>query len=168
MHFVFYVVVNPSMWFRPQKFAEWCLCEWCKQWCSVYILVDTMHFTKEDNILLKFERQSKRCSASQQQQHLFNGPLSWTNQVSRYQKGKNQSGFYWSKRQWVAVAFLGHMQICTSLQSANLASTPPLNFFTGRMPFLPPNRPCQSTEGNIKALKAMYSARIRIIKGIFS
>ena len=39
--------------------------------------------------------------------HPFNGPLSGTTQVSRYQKGKNQSGFYWSKRQWVAVASAG-------------------------------------------------------------
>jgi len=43
---------------------------------------------------------------------------------------------------------LGHMQVCTSLQADNLASTPPLSFFTGRMPFLPPNQQCQSTEGN--------------------
>ena len=34
----------------------------------------------------------------------FNGLFSRTTWVSRYQKGKNQSGFYWSKRQWVAVA----------------------------------------------------------------
>jgi len=27
------------------------------------------------------------------------------------------------------------------------SSTPPLSFFTGRMPFLPPNQQCQSTEG---------------------
>ena len=27
-------------------------------------------------------------------------------------------------------------------------STPPLSFFTGRMPFLPPNQQCQSTEGH--------------------
>ena len=33
--------------------------------------------------------------------------MSGTTQVSRYQKGKNQSGFYWSKRQWVAVASAG-------------------------------------------------------------
>ena len=39
--------------------------------------------------------------------HPFNGPLSGTTRVSRYQKGKNQSGFYWSKRQWVAVASAG-------------------------------------------------------------
>jgi len=39
--------------------------------------------------------------------HPFNGPFSRTTWVSRYQKGKNQSGFYWSKRQWVAVASPG-------------------------------------------------------------
>ena len=42
---------------------------------------------------------------------------------------------------------LGHMQVCTSLQPDNHASTPPLSFFTGRMPFLPPNQQHQSTEG---------------------
>ena len=39
------------------------------------------------------------------------------------------------------------MQVCTSLQTDNHASTPPLSFFTGRMPFLPPNQQRQSTEG---------------------
>jgi len=37
----------------------------------------------------------------------INSPLYGTTRVSRYQKGKNQSGFYWSKRQWVAVASAG-------------------------------------------------------------
>jgi len=41
---------------------------------------------------------------------------------------------------------LGHMQVCTSLQTDNHASTPPLSFFY-RMPFLPPNQQRQSTEG---------------------
>jgi len=49
----------------------------------------------------------------------------------------------------VAVALLGHMQVCTSLQTDNHASTPALSFFTGRMPFLPPNQQRQSTEGTI-------------------
>jgi len=39
------------------------------------------------------------------------------------------------------------MQVCISLQTDNHASTPPLKFFTGRMPFLPPNQQRQSTEG---------------------
>jgi len=34
-----------------------------------------------------------------------------------------------------------------SLQTDNHASTLPLSFFTGRMPFLPPNQQRQSTEG---------------------
>ena len=41
---------------------------------------------------------------------------------------------------------LGHMQVCISLQSDNHASTPPLKFFTGQMPFLPTIQQCQSTE----------------------
>jgi len=42
---------------------------------------------------------------------------------------------------------LGHMQVCILLQTDNHASTSLLSFFTGRMPFLPPNQQCQSTEG---------------------
>ena len=78
-------------------------------------------------------------------EHPFNGPLFGTTQVSRYQKGKTNLDFYWSKRQWVAVASAG--QDCTSLQTDNHASIPPLSFFTGRMPFLPPNQQRQSIEG---------------------
>ena len=39
------------------------------------------------------------------------------------------------------------MQVCTSLQTDNHASTLPLNFFTGQMPFPTPNQQRQSTEG---------------------
>jgi len=41
------------------------------------------------------------------------------------------------------------MQVCTSLQTDNHASTPLLKFFTGRMPFLLPDQQHQSTEGII-------------------
>jgi len=43
---------------------------------------------------------------------------------------------------------LGHMQVCISFQTDNHASTPPVKFFTARMPFLPPNQQRQSTEGS--------------------
>jgi len=44
---------------------------------------------------------------------------------------------------------LGHMQVCTSLQTDNhQCHHPTTQFFTGRMPFLPPNQQLQSTEGN--------------------
>ena len=79
--------------------------------------------------------------------HPFNGPFSVTTRVSQYQKGKTNLDFTEardSEWQWHQ---LGHMQVCTSLQTDNHASTPPLGFFTGRMPFLPPNQQRQSTEG---------------------
>jgi len=74
--------------------------------------------------------------------HPFNGPLSGTTWVSRYQKGKTNLEFTDardSEWQWHQ---LGHIQVCTSLQADNHASTPPLSFF-----FLPPNQQRQSTEG---------------------
>jgi len=62
--------------------------------------------------------------------------------VSRYQKGKTNLFFTEardSEWQW-------HQQVCTSLQTDNHASTPPLSFFAGWMPFLTPNQQFQSTE----------------------
>ena len=79
--------------------------------------------------------------------HAFNGPFSGTTQVSRYQKGKTNLDFTEardSEWQWHQ---LGHMQVCTLLQTDNHASTLPLSFFTGRMPFLPLNQQRQSAEG---------------------
>jgi len=43
---------------------------------------------------------------------------------------------------------LGQMQVCTSLQTKNHASTPPLSFFAGR---IPSSRPTNS----VKALMAI-------------
>ena len=76
--------------------------------------------------------------------HPFNGPFSGTTQVSRYQIGKTTldcTEARDSKWQWHQ---LGHMQVCTSLLTDNHTT----QFFTGQMPFLPPNQQSQSTEGN--------------------
>ena len=79
----------------------------------------------------------------------FNGPFSGTTQVTRrYQKGKTNLDFNEtrdSEWQWHQ---LGHMQVCTSLQTDNHAGTPPLKFLTFRMLFLPPSQQRQSTEGS--------------------
>jgi len=75
--------------------------------------------------------------------------------VSRYHKGKTNldiSEARDSEWQWHQ---LGHMQICTSLQTYNHASTPPLKFFTGWMPFLLPNQQHQSIEGTNNSSKAL-------------
>jgi len=67
--------------------------------------------------------------------------------MSRYQKGKTNLDFTEARDSQWQWHQLGNMQVCTSLQTDNHASTPPLSFFTGRMPFLPPNQQRQSTEG---------------------
>ena len=69
--------------------------------------------------------------------HPFNGPLSGTTQVSRYQKGKTV------KPIWILLK-----QDTVSGSGISCHSTPPLSLLTGRMPFLPPNQQCRSTEGN--------------------
>jgi len=77
---------------------------------------------------------------------MFNGPFSRNTQVSQYQKGKTNLDFTeardseWQWRQ------LDQMQVCTSLQTDNHATT---QCFTSRMPFLPPNQQHQT------ALKAL-------------
>jgi len=68
--------------------------------------------------------------------------------VNRYQKGKTKPNLDFLKQEteWLWDQ-LGHMEICTSPQTANYASTTPLSFFSGRMPFLSPIQQRQSPEG---------------------
>ena len=74
--------------------------------------------------------------------HTFNGHLSRTTRVGRYQKGKTNLDFTEardSEWQWHQ---LGHMQVCTSLQTDDHASTPPLSFY--RPDALPAAQPTAS------------------------
>jgi len=79
--------------------------------------------------------------------HPFNGSLSGTTRVSRYQKGKTNLDLTEARDSEWPWHQMGHMQICTSLQTEKHASTHH-SVSTGRMPFLPPNQQRQSTEGN--------------------
>ena len=79
--------------------------------------------------------------------HPFNGPLSGNYWVSLYQKGKTNLDFTGARNsewQWNP---LGHMQVCTSHQTDNHASTPPLSFLQAGCPS------CRPTN-SVKALKA--------------
>ena len=72
---------------------------------------------------------------------------SGTTRVSQYQKGKTNLDFTEardSEWQWHQ---LGHMQVCTSLQTDNHAGTPPLSFLQAGCSF------CRPTN-SVKALKA--------------
>ena len=77
----------------------------------------------------------------------FNGPFSGTTQVSQYQKGKTNLDFTEardSEWQWHQ---LGHMSVCTSLQTDNHTSTPPLSILQAGC------SSCRPTN-SVKALKA--------------
>jgi len=88
--------------------------------------------------------------------HTFSGPFSGTTRVSRYQKGKTNLDFTEARDsdwQWHQ---LGRMQVCTSLQTDNHTSTPPLIFLQSGCPSCCPTNSvkalkaqtrCQSTEG---------------------
>jgi len=70
--------------------------------------------------------------------------------VSRYQKGKTTLDFTEardSEWQWHQLA---HVQVCTSLQTDNHASTPPLSFLQAECPS------CRQTS-SIKGVKAVDS-----------
>jgi len=61
--------------------------------------------------------------------HTFNGPLSGTTRVSRYQKGKTNLDFTEARESEWQWHQLGHMQVCTLLQTDNHASTPTLSIY---------------------------------------
>jgi len=73
--------------------------------------------------------------------------MSGTTQMRRYQKGQTNLDFTEardSEWQWHQ---LGRMQLCTSLQTDNHASTPPLSFLQAGCPLTCPTN-------SVKALKA--------------
>jgi len=79
--------------------------------------------------------------------------------VGRYQKGKTNLDFTEARDgewQWY---HLGHMQVCTSLQTDNHASTPPLSFLQAGCPS------CRPTN-SVKALKAKSVNKMKCIQCI--
>ena len=78
--------------------------------------------------------------------HPFNGSFSGTTQVNRYQEGKP----IWILLKQETVSGSGiSWAICKSAPCSKQTPCqhPTTRFFTGRMPFLPPNQQRQSTEG---------------------
>jgi len=87
--------------------------------------------------------------------HTFNGPFSGTTPVSRYQKGKTNLDFTESRDSEWQWHQLGHMQVCTSLQTDNCASTvhPTTQFLQAGCPSCCPTN-------SVKALKANFVCNV--------
>ena len=93
-----------------------------------------------------------RRTSSEAHTHTFNGPLSGTTQVSRYQKGKTNLDFTEardSEWQW------HQLQVCTSLQTDNHTNNLPLSFLQAGCPS------CRPTN-SANALKAQTSSEAQI------
>jgi len=73
--------------------------------------------------------------------------------VSRYQKGKTNLDFTEGDSEWQWHQ-LGHMQVCTSIQTDNHASTPPLSFLQAGCPSCCPTN-------SVEALKATASTEAK-------
>ena len=87
--------------------------------------------------------------------HPFNGPFSGTTRVRRYKKGKTNLDFTEardSEWQWHQ---LGHMQVCTSLQTDNHASNPPLSFLQARCPSCRPTNSVKALKGYVPHVEDM-------------
>ena len=92
---------------------------------------------------------------------LFNCPLSRTTWVSWYQKGTINLDFTEardSKWQWHQ---LGPMQVCTSLQTDNHASTPPLSFLQAGC--FPAAKPTVSKQRRLSQLFKMFADSVCIL-----
>ena len=79
--------------------------------------------------------------------------MSGTTRVSRYQKGKARkvkTSLDLLEQEIVVAVASVWLYASLHLIPDNHANIPPLSFFTGRMPFLPPNQQRQSTEGKSK------------------
>ena len=89
--------------------------------------------------------------------HPFNGHLSGTTRVSRYQKGKGTVLDFTEARdsewQWHQ---LGYTHVCILLQMDNLASTPSLSFLQDGCPS------CRPTT-SVRALKVVFVDFFRLI-----
>ena len=80
--------------------------------------------------------------------HPFNGPLSGTNRVSRYQKGKTNLDFTESKKTVSGSGISWAICMSASRNRETTTQVPHHSVFKDPMPFLPLHEQRQSTEGN--------------------
>jgi len=87
--------------------------------------------------------------------------------VNRYQKGKTNLDFTEardSQRQWHQ---LGHMQVCTSLQTDNQASIPPLCFLQAGCPSCRPTnsvKALKATKHDLDSIKENQQAKYQLVQ----
>jgi len=87
--------------------------------------------------------------------------------VSRYQKGTTNLDFTEardSEWQWHQ---LGHMQVCTSLQTDNHTSTPPLSFLQAGCPSCRPTNSIEALKASSYHTANLMFLSIHLLTGVF-
>ena len=82
--------------------------------------------------------------------------MSGTTRVSRYQKGKTRlvkTNLDLLEQEIVSGSGICWLYAKSAPHPRQPRQHPTTQFFTGRMPFLPPNQQCQSTEGKVYKIK---------------
>jgi len=117
--------------------------------CKMLYLVRTITFAKftdkqQSKFVVKFKNMNTHTH------NPFNGPFSRNTWVSRYQKGKTNLDFTEardSEWQWHQ---MGHMQVCTLLQTDNHTNTPPLSFLQAGWPSCGPTNSVNALKAHLK------------------
>jgi len=92
--------------------------------------------------------------------HPFNSPYSGTTKVSRYQKGKTSLDFTEARNSEWQWHQLGHMQVCTLLQTDNHASTPPLSFLQAGCPSCRPTNTVSSKRQSTELQSVLWMENV--------
>ena len=112
-------IIRYILWYRNGLFSGMLMLLFILM--LVQLLVTYFMMIKND-CLIQLPNHTHTQTHTHAHTHTFNGPLSRTTWVSWYQKGKNDQDFTeardseWQWRQ------LGHMQVCTLLQTDNHSS----------------------------------------------
>jgi len=86
--------------------------------------------------------------------------MSGTTQVSQYQKGKTNLDLLGHDREWQWHQ-LDHMQICTSLQTDNHTSIPPLKFLQAGCPSFHPTNSVKALKDSSHAVSNLHIVELQ-------
>jgi len=145
---------------RELKFSLWSLKQSQKAACRIHSLLhtnayytrfhgNTIRYNTIPDAILTCAQKPTWVSLIYSTEHThahthppFNGPLSGTTQVSRYQKGKTNLDFTEARDSEWQWNLLGHHSPSAPRSRQITTPAPHRSVFTGRMPFLSPNQQC--------------------------
>jgi len=148
--------VIQSQCYTPDAICRWTFSmssrssRFCRMWTTAYDDAPTTAIRHSNNQNCRSSTWLNRRQLQQRHTHPLNGRLSGTTRVSRYQKGKTNLDFTEARESEWQWHQLGHMQVCTSLQTDNHISTPPLSFLQAGCPS------CRPTN-SVEAMKDTYN-----------